>query len=94
MKKKDYYNTQSKDTLITFLMNQEVVISQLRHKLFVLTGCKAFGDYDPMNGDCVYCHEKTPIDVERCQAFSKACKDVYMFDADPNVSYAHQWYSF
>lgn len=61
-----------KEQLIVFLHNEELENERLREKLFLLTGCREFGNMDGMDGTCVYCNEKDKNLADRCFLFTNA----------------------
>ena len=67
--KKDYYETLSKEELITFLLNSDYRIENIEEKLYMLTGCGCYGDCDGMNGSCVDCDINNPELRKRCSEF-------------------------
>ena len=60
---------QSKDTLITWLLNSEYERIKLMKRLDKLTGCSDFGTCDSTNGSCVICGYEQPELYERCWNF-------------------------
>ena len=61
--------SQSKDTLITWLLNSEYQRIILMKRLDKLTGCNDFGLCDSTNGACVICGYEQPELYERCWNF-------------------------
>ena len=70
MKIEDY----SKEQLLIFLHNNDLIIEKLRWKLELLTGCAAFGDSDGTDGGCINCYYDNQTQWSRCQAFDEAWK--------------------
>lgn len=68
---REFYQEQSHEQLVIFLMNHDLIENDLRQKLFLLTGCGCFGSSDGMNGSCVYCSIENEEQWRRCCAFEK-----------------------
>lgn len=66
---KEYYESQTKEQLIIFLLNGKRENDLLKEKLNMLTGCPYFGDCDSMNGSCVDCHYDNPTLQMQCSQF-------------------------
>lgn len=66
---KEFYESQSKEQLIIFLLNGNRENKLLREKLGMLTGCPCFGDCDGMNGSCVDCYYDNPTLNMQCSQF-------------------------
>jgi len=62
----------SKEQLLIFLRNKDLIIEKLRWKLELLTGCVAFGDSDGTDGGCVECYYNNLSQWTRCEAFREA----------------------
>lgn len=67
--KKEFYESQSKEELIIFLLNQNRENELLREKLEMLTGCSGFGNCDGMDGSCVDCYYENPTLNMQCSQF-------------------------
>lgn len=67
--KREYYESETKEQLIIFLLNGERENNLLREKLGMLTGCTCFGDCDGMNGSCVDCYYDNPKLNMECSQF-------------------------
>ena len=68
MDRKELEN-QSKNTLITWLLNSEYQRLTLNRRLEKLTGCSEFGSVDGMNGSCIDCfYEDRPL-FDKCWNF-------------------------
>jgi hypothetical protein len=70
MKIEDY----SKEQLLIFLRNNDLIIKELHWKLELLTGCATFGDSDGTDGGCIDCYYDNQAQWSRCQAFYGAWK--------------------
>lgn len=68
----EYLMGQSKEQLIIFIKNLELIESGLRDKLFLITGCRSFGGCDGTDGSCVECSENNSRQWERCYLFEIA----------------------
>lgn len=72
---KEFYQSCTKEQLITFLLNEDNENEYLRDKILYLTGCAKFGEEDPMDGCCVECYYGFYKDEKRChdwqEGFSK-----------------------
>lgn len=66
---REFYESQSKEQLIIFLLNADYEKKLLHEKLALLTGCGCFGDCDGMNGSCIYCYEENKALHMRCLEF-------------------------
>ena len=62
---KDY----TKEELEILYNNLNVEYERLCNKLFILTGCKHFGDDDGMDGSCIDCHIYNSDLHKRCELF-------------------------
>ena len=60
---------QSKNTLVTWLLNSEYQRLLLNKRLEKLTGCPEFGNLDGMNGVCVECSYEEPELFDKCWNF-------------------------
>lgn len=69
-----FLEEQSKEQLIIFLKNHELIEKNLRDKLELLSGCSYFGDQDGTNGSCVDCCYDNPTLHTRCCVFQEALK--------------------
>ena len=69
MSDKKFLEEQSHETLVTFIMNSEMREDMLRDRLYLLSGCRYFGESDGMNGSCVDCLNNNPGLHERCCLF-------------------------
>ena len=69
MTNQDWLSKQSHSQLVIFVQNLEYKEERLRDKLFLLTGCRGFGDADGMDGGCVECSIERPETFERCMLF-------------------------
>lgn len=67
--KREFFESQSKEQLIIFLLNGDRENELLRKKLQMLTGCGGFGDCDGMNGSCVDCYYENPTLNMQCSQF-------------------------
>lgn len=67
--KEEFYESQTKEQLIIFLLNGNYENELLREKLGMLTGCTRFGDCDGMNGSCVDCCYNNPTLNMQCSQF-------------------------
>lgn len=67
--KKEFYESQSKEQLVIFLLNTEYENERLKNKLKILTGCESYGDSDGMDGSCVECYHRNPILQMKCSQF-------------------------
>lgn len=67
--KREFYEAQTKEQLVIFLLNADYEENLLREKLGMLTGCTCFGDCDGMNGSCVDCHYDNPTLNMQCSQF-------------------------
>ena len=67
--KREFYESQSKEQLVIFLLNQDRENERLRNKLKILTGCEGYGDSDGMDGSCVECYHRNPILQMKCSQF-------------------------
>lgn len=65
---KDY----TKEELEILYHNLNIEYERLCNKLFILTGCKHFGDGDGMNGSCIDCYHDNNDLHNRCELFSLA----------------------
>lgn len=68
MNKENLMN-ESKEQLIIWLQNSEMMRIQLHKRLEKLTGCAEFGLCDGMTGFCVECSYNEPELWERCHKF-------------------------
>lgn len=68
MKREELMN-ESKDQLVTWLLNSEYSRLQLNKRLEKLTGCAEFGLCDGMTGFCVECYYEEPKLWEKCHNF-------------------------
>ena len=62
-----------------FLKNNELIIDNLRERLFKLTGCRDFGNLDGMNGSCIECFYNDEKLFKECESFT--------FDKKKNLCY-------
>lgn len=53
---REFYESQDKEQLITYLLNSKRENELLHKKIKILTGCECYGECDSMNGSCVDCH--------------------------------------
>lgn len=67
--KREWLSEQSHEQLEIFVTNQEYIEESLRDRLFLLTGCRYFGERDNMVGSCVYCCIDDQDMYERCALF-------------------------
>ena len=74
----EYFESCQKDTLITFLLNNEYIKEVLGEKLFLLTGCSGFGSQDGTDGSCVECYAERPDQHERCCLFQAAAHSYHL----------------
>ena len=75
MADKKYYESLDKHQLITFLLNMKLVEETLRDRLFLLSGCRDFGNSDGMDGSCVECGYDNPALQYRCLEFGNAYRE-------------------
>lgn len=68
---KEFYQSCSKEQLITFLLNEDFENEYLRDKILYLTGCAKFGEEDSMDGSCIECYYNSPRDEQRCHAWQE-----------------------
>ena len=66
---KEQLMNKSKEQLIIWLKNSEMMRMQLHKRLEKLTGCAEFGLCDGMTGFCVECSYNEPELWERCHKF-------------------------
>ena len=66
---REFYESQTKEQLMIFLLNAEHREKLLRKKLAILTGCPCFGDCDSMDGSCVDCYYDNPDLQNQCSRF-------------------------
>lgn len=69
--KREFYESQSKEQLIIFLLNDDMKKELLMKKLQILTGCGSFGDCDGTNGSCVDCYYENPTLNMQCSKFQE-----------------------
>lgn len=69
------YEKFNKKQLEIFCKNKDLTEERDKNKIFLLTGCRTFGDTDGMNGSCVECYYDTPTQFKRCEFFKFALKD-------------------
>lgn len=73
--------------------NLRLINERLMEKLYLVTGCKEFGDLDGMEGTCVYCCELNPQLFYRCELFRdsfmkhwKKCCEEYLKNLNNKTS--------
>lgn len=66
---KEQLMNESKEQLIIWLQNSEMMRMQLHKRLEKLTGCTEFGLCDGMTGFCVECSYNEPELWEKCHKF-------------------------
>ena len=66
---KKFLDEQPRETLITIIMNAQMREDMLRDRLYLLSGCRCFGEADGTNGVCVECSYNNPELHERCLLF-------------------------
>lgn len=71
MTNREWLAKQTHEQLEIFVLNHEYTEDLLREKLFLLTGCRGFGDADGMDGVCVECCYTTPEQHKRCILFQE-----------------------
>ena len=70
----EFLEEQSKEQLIVFLKNHELIENNLRDKLELLSGCSYFGDQDGTDGACVNCYYDNHALHTRCCLFQNALR--------------------
>lgn len=68
-KKREYLKQQPQELLVTFIMNGDYIEEGLRDRLFLLSGCRNFGESDGMNGACIDCFYENKDLHFRCRSF-------------------------
>ena len=66
---KEFLDTVPRETLYTFINNDEHIIDSLQERLFKLTGCYDFGNMDGMNGSCIECFHLNRELFDKCEHF-------------------------
>ena len=66
---KEKLMNESKEQLIIWLQNSEMMRIRLHNRLEKLTGCAEFGICDGMTGFCVECSYNEPELWEKCHKF-------------------------
>ena len=66
---REFYESQDKEQLIIFLLNDKRENERLHKKLEMLTGCSCYGDCDGTDGTCVDCYYDNPDLQIRCSQF-------------------------
>ena len=67
--KDEFYMQQTKEQLIIFLHNKDLIIKSLQNRMYALTGCEDYGRCDGMNGACITCFYDERDLWEKCNAF-------------------------
>ena len=67
--KRDFLRQQSHEQLEIYVINADRTEENLRKRLFLLTGCRDFGDSDGTVGSCIDCSFEHPDMFNRCDAF-------------------------
>ena len=65
----------TKDELINLVLNLTSTEDRLRDRLFLLTGCRCFGEQDGMDGSCVECSYEHDGQFKRCYIFRLAMEE-------------------
>ena len=74
---REFLAEQTHEQLETFVLNAKMVESNLRDRLFLLTGCRDFGGQDGTNGACVDCYYYNNELHKRCCLIQEAFHKMY-----------------
>ena len=70
--KREFLKTQSHEQLEDLVIKGDKIILELRHRLYLITGCGNFGNPDWLSGHCTNCRCENPNMCNRCKAFQSA----------------------
>lgn len=82
MTKYECYNNKTKEELITMIFQREAAIRMYKAKIFLLTGCQAYGEYEDNDTACLFCREASGSKYgNKCKQFGEDFKKFYNLES-------------